>query len=104
MILYLLNLWGVCDRMYDRLYVYYNDTRITVCIERPLGNITIQVDLEIHIALTNNSSRPLLKIGRSPRHVEIVKCHKPLLHVGSRPHLEGRAQKDTYLSATHFGE
>jgi len=28
MILYLLNLWGVCDRMYDRLYVYYNDTRI----------------------------------------------------------------------------
>ena len=47
-----------------------------------------------------SSSLSLGKVSRSPRTVQVMKCHQTVLHIGACAHLGGAAQKDTHLTGT----
>ena len=60
--------------------------------------------LRISVALPNDPAFPLLQIAGPPGTVQIMQSDQPVLHVGSRPHLAGAAQKDPHLPGANFGK
>ena len=48
--------------------------------------ISVDIYLLIRIAESNNSTRPLLQIRRSPGHIEVMDGNEPILTVGSCTH------------------
>ena len=77
---------------------------IEVSIKSPLGDIAVNVYFGVFVALANDAALPLLKIGRTPRAVEMVQGDELLLAVGASTHALGAAQQDTHLTAPHFTE
>ena len=58
--------------------------------------------LLVAVALPDDAPAALFQIARPPRAVQVVKCHKPVLHVHTRTHLEGAAHEDAYLTGADF--
>ena len=58
--------------------------------------------LLVPVALPDDAPAALLQISRPPRAVEVVKRHKPVLHVHARTHLEGAAHEHTHLTGAHL--
>ena len=77
---------------------------VKVGVEGALGDIAVNVYLRIFVALPDNAPLPLLKVGRTPRAVEVVQGDELLLAVGASAHALGAAQQDTHLTAPHFSE
>ena len=75
-----------------------------VCVESSLGHIAIHMDKGILVALALDTALALGKVSRSPRTVQVMKCHQTVLHIGACAHLGGAAQKDTNLTGTDFRE
>ena len=73
-----------------------------VRIECPFCDITVDVNLLIHIALTNDSTAPLLQITRSPGAVEIMQGNQSVLHIHTSTHFEGTAHQNTHLTGTNL--
>ena len=62
------------------------------------------MDFLVAVALTDDAAAALLQITGTPRAVEIVERHKPVLNVHTGTHLEGAAHKHTHLTGTHLCE
>ena len=77
---------------------------IQVGIEGTLGDIAVNVYLRVFVALPDNAPLPLLKVGRTPRAIQMVQSDELLLAVGASAHALGAAQQDTHLTAPHFAE
>ena len=73
-----------------------------VRIEGILCHIPEDLYLFIHVALTDDTPFPLLKVGRPPWAVQMVQGYEPVLHVRSRSHLKGRTQQKTDLPASYL--
>ena len=73
-----------------------------VRIKCPFCDITVDVNLLIHIALPNDSTASLLQIARSPWAVEIMQGNQPVLHIHTSAHFEGAAHQDTHLTSTNL--
>ena len=54
--------------------------------------------------MSHDTPRALFKVARSPRNVKVVQSYQALLHVCTRTHFEGRADKDTDLTSAHLSE
>ena len=54
--------------------------------------------------MSHDTPRALLEVARSPRNVKVVQSYQTLLHVCTRTHFEGRADKDTDLTSAHLAE
>ena len=77
---------------------------VKVGVEGSLGDIAVNVYLRVFVALPDNAPLPLLKVGRTPRAVEMVQGDELLLEVGACSHTLGAAQQDTHLTAPYFAE
>ena len=62
------------------------------------------MDKRILVTLALDTALALGKVSRSPRTVQVMKCHQTVLHIGACAHLGGAAQKDTHLTGTDFRE
>jgi len=62
------------------------------------------MDKRILVTLALDTALALGKVSRSPRTVQVMKCHQTVLHIGACAHLGGAAQKDTNLTGTDFRE
>ena len=62
------------------------------------------MDFLVAVALTDDAAAALLQITGTPRAVEIMERHKPVLNVHTGTHLEGAAHKHTHLTGTHLCE
>ena len=62
------------------------------------------MDKRILVTLALDTALALGKVSRSPRTVQVMKCHQTVLHIGACAHLGGAAQKDTHLTGTNFRE
>ena len=89
--------------MADKLLFAFHKL-IKIGVEGAFRDIAVNVYLRIFVALTNDASLPLLKVGRTPRAVEVVQGDELLLTVGASTHALGAAQQDTHLTAPHFAE
>jgi len=77
---------------------------VKVGIEGTLGDIAVNIHLRVFVALPDNAPLPLLKVGRTPRTIQMVQSDELLLAVGASAHALGAAQQDTHLTAPHFAE
>ena len=77
---------------------------VKVGVEGTLGDIAVNVYLRVFVALPDNAPLPLLKVGRTPRAIQMVQSDELLLAVGASAHALGAAQQDTHLTAPHFAE
>ena len=77
---------------------------IQVGIEGALGDIAVNVYLRVFVALPDDAPLPLLKVGRTPRTIQMVQSDELLLAVGASAHALGAAQQDTHLTAPHLAE
>ena len=77
---------------------------VQIGIEGTLGDIAVNVHLWVFVALPDNAPLTLLKVGRTPRAVEMVQGDELLLAVGACSHTLGAAQQDTHLTAPHLAE
>ena len=77
---------------------------IQIGVEGALGDIAVNVHLRVFITLADDAPLPLLKVGRTPRAVEMVQGDELLLTVGAGAHALGAAQQDTHLTAPHLAE
>ncbi|SCI03351.1 Uncharacterised protein [uncultured Clostridium sp.] len=75
-----------------------------VCVKGSFGHIAVHMDKRILVTLTLDTALALGKVSRSPRTVQVMKCHQTVLHIGACAHLGGAAQKDTHLTGTDFRE
>jgi len=75
-----------------------------VCVKGSFGHIAVHMDKGILVALSLNTALALGKVSRSPRTVQVMKCHQTVLHIGACAHFGGAAQKDTHLTGTDFRE
>src|SRR5262249_14765448 len=57
-----------------------------VCIERFLGDVTVNLHLGVLISLPQDTPLALFHVGRTPRCIKMVQCNKALLHVRARSH------------------
>ena len=64
----------------------------------------VRVSLIEQVALTDDASIALFQVGRSPRSIKMMSCHKSLLHVHARAHLGGRANEDADSAGLHIAE
>ena len=62
------------------------------------------MDKRILVALTFNAALALGKVSRTPRAIQVMQSHQPVLYVGSGSHFGGTAQQDTHLPGAHLGE
>ena len=58
--------------------------------------------LLVAVALPDDAPAALFQISRSPRAVQVVERHKPVLYVHASAHLEGAAHEYTHLTAANF--
>ena len=77
---------------------------VKVGVEGTLGDIAVNVHLWVFVALPDNAPLPLLKVGRTPRTIQMMQSDELLLTVGASTHALGAAQQDTHLTAPHFSE
>ena len=77
---------------------------VKIGVEGALGDIAVNVYLRVFVALPDNAPLPLLKVGRTPRTIQMVQSDELLLAVGAGAHALGAAQQDTHLTAPHFAE
>ena len=75
-----------------------------VCVKGSFGHIAVHMDKRILVTLALDTALALGKVSRSPRTVQVMKCHQTVLHIGACAHLGGAAQKDTHLTGTDFRE
>ena len=73
-----------------------------------LCGVVVDFDLEVfrvkfeeRVALPDDASVALGKIGRTPRRVQMVRGHQTLLDVGSRAHFCRRAYKNAHTAILH---
>ena len=62
------------------------------------------MDQGVLVALALDAALTLGKVSRPPRAVQVMECHKPVLHIGASAHLSGAAQQDTHLAGADLGE
>ena len=77
---------------------------IKIGVKGAFGDVAVNVHFLIFIALTNDAPFALLKVGRTPRTIQMVQSDELLLTVGASAHALGAAQQDTHLTASHFSE
>ena len=77
---------------------------VKIGVEGALGDIAVNVYLRVFVALPDDAPLPLLKVGRTPRAIQMVQGDELLLAVGASAHALGTAQQDTHLTAPHFAE
>ena len=70
-------------------------------IERSFGDVAVDLDFRIVVALPQNSALALLDVARSPRRVEVMERDEPFLHVRAGAHFLGGAQKDADAPGIH---
>ena len=75
-----------------------------ISVKGGLRHIAEDVDLLVPVSLTDDSSGALFQVARPPRRIQIMKRHKPVLHVHAGPHFEGAAHQHTHLTGTDFGK
>ena len=75
-----------------------------VGVERAFGDVAVNLDDGILVALPENPPLALLHVGRSPRRIEMMQGNQPLLHVRARTHLLRAAEKDADLARAHIPE
>ena len=75
-----------------------------VCVKGSLGHIAVHMNKGILVALALDTPLSLGKISRSPRAIQVMKCHQTILHIGACAHLGGAAHKHTHLTGTDFRE
>ena len=75
-----------------------------VCVKGSFGHIAVHMNKGILVALALDTALALGKVSRSPRTVQVMKCHQTVLHIGACAHLGGAAHKHTHLTGTDFGE
>ncbi len=73
-----------------------------VCVEGGFRDVTVNMNLLVAVALTDDAPAALLQIARPPRTVEVVERHEPVLHVHTGTHLEGAAHEDAHLTGAHL--
>ena len=75
---------------------------VQIGIKGSLCDIPEDLNLRILIALPDDSSQSLCKVGRTPRTVQIMEGNEPILDIGACAHLLGAAHEDTHLTGAHF--
>ena len=75
-----------------------------VSIKGCLGDIAVNVDFRIHVALSDDTTASLFKVARSPRCIKIVQSDKPVLDVHTGSHLKGGTHQHSHLTGTDFAE
>ena len=59
---------------------------VGISVERAFGDITEDLNILVFIALSDDTSGALFKVGRSPRNIEVMDCNKPFLYVSTCTH------------------
>src|SRR5579862_2375978 len=72
-----------------------------VRVEGALGHIAVDLYLFISVALTQYPAFTLLDIAWAPWCIQMMKRHKPSLHVGSGAHLFSRPEKYPHPARIH---
>ena len=75
-----------------------------VGVERAFGDVAVNLNVRIRVALAENAAFALLDVGRSPRRVEMMQGDQPLLHVGALTHLLRAAEKNADLACAHVAK
>ena len=75
-----------------------------VAVKCPLCDVIEHLDFLIHIALTDNATIALGHITGFPADIQMMHCHKTLLHIGSCAHFCRAAQQDAHIAGAYFGE
>ena len=69
-------------------------------VERAFGDVAVNLDFRIEIALPENSPLALLDVARPPGRIEMMQRAKAALHVRARSHLFRRTD-DEFARARH---
>ena len=77
---------------------------VKVGVKGAFGDVAVNVHLRVFVALPDNAPLTLLKVGRTPRAIQMVQSDELLLTVGASTHALGAAQQDTHLTAPHLAE
>ena len=75
-----------------------------ITVEGSFRGVPVKMHLRIQVALPDDPAFPLLQIAGPPGTVQIMQGDQPVLHIGSRPHLAGAAQKNPHLPGADFGK
>ena len=75
-----------------------------VGIECAVGDVAVDMDSFVFVALPDNAALALLQVAGTPRAVQVMQGDEPVLDIHARSHLEGAAHKDAHLTSTNLGE
>ena len=86
----------------ELLLVFYRLPKVGV--KRSLGDVAVDGDFRVHVALTDNAACALLQITGPPGTVQIMQRDQPVLHVGARAHLGCAAHQHAHLTGAYPGK
>ena len=72
-----------------------------VGVEGPFGDVAVDLNLFIRVALAQNPAFPLLDIARSPRCIQVMERDEPSLNIRAGAHLLGRSEQYAYSPRVH---
>ena len=86
----------------ELLLVFYCLPKVGV--KRGLGDIAVDRDFRVHVALTDNAACALLQVTGPPGTIQIMQRDQPVLYVGARAHLGRAAHQYANLTGAHPGK
>ena len=75
-----------------------------VRIKCAFGDVIEHLDFLVHVALPDDATIALGHITGFPADIQMMHCHKTLLHIGSCAHFCRTAQQDAHIAGAHFRE
>ena len=77
---------------------------IGITVKCPFPNVGIDMYRLVDVALSDSSSVSLNKIARTVRRIQVMNCHKSLLHVRTCTALFGRANQHAHSALVYLVE
>ena len=69
--------------------------------KEPFGDVAVDLNLFIRVALAQYPAFPLLDVARAPWRIQVMKCHETSLNVGAGAHLFGRTEQYAHSARIH---
>ena len=85
-------------------FLFVFDRLPEVGVKGGLCHIPIDEHFFIAVALTDDTTRTLLQITRTPGTIQIMLGDEPVLNIGARAHFSGTAHEHAHLTRTNLSE
>ena len=94
---------SACHNLRYKLLLVF-DRLIKISVKRLFRHVPVYIDVAIAVALADYPASALFQVCRTPRAIQVVRRHKPVLYVSAGSHLLRASHKDADTAFANFCE